>query len=477
MLFINPIVSIAIQKKCMLLGYPLVLEYEYDHEAKRLAADMALKDGIVLRPYQKTSLDNIFYEGVMRSGLIILPCGAGKSLVGVGACCLLGQKAIVLCNSVVSMEQWKQEFLRWSTLTSERIGYLSPSAVKDFNRIQSGECSVVLSTFEMIAHQRKRSDKGQRMMEWLAYQEWGVMILDEVHAVPARMFRTVLSTVHSHCKIGLTATLVREDNKIKDLHFLVGPKLYEANWSELVREGYIARIKCNLVQCPMNAEFKQAYLGTQSVKDRVTAMNPEKFRTCQFLIRSHEQRRDKIIVFSDNIFALEYYAKTLDRPYICGYTSKEERIRMLEDFRHNPNSNTLFLSKVADTSIDLPDANVLIQISFHAGSRRQEAQRLGRILRIKSSTAHSCTTAEKEQFHGYLYSLVSENTSDVKFFLRRQEFLIKQGYSYEVIKSVDLIGKDDGDSFLLTQEQKAELLKCTIAGIPLQSESKAILRS
>merc|ERR1711911_195917 len=99
----------------MLLGYPLVLEYEYDHEAKRLAADMALKDGIVLRPYQKTSLDNIFYEGVMRSGLIILPCGAGKSLVGVGACCLLGQKAIVLCNSVVSMEQWKQEFLRWST--------------------------------------------------------------------------------------------------------------------------------------------------------------------------------------------------------------------------------------------------------------------------------------------------------------------------------------------------------------------------
>ena len=460
----------AIQKQCMHLGYPLVLEYEYGLEAERLAANMALKKGISLRPYQKASLDNIFCKGMMRSGLIILPCGAGKSLVGVGACCLLGQKAIVLCNSVMSMEQWKQEFLRWSTLTSEGIGCLSSSATKDFKRIQSGGCSVVLSTFEMIAHQRKRSDKGQRMMEWLAYQEWGVMILDEVHAVPARMFRTVLSTVHSHCKLGLTATLVREDNKIKDLHFLVGPKLYEANWSELVRDGYIARIKCNLIQCPMNAEFTQAYLGTQSVKDRVTAMNPEKFRTCQYLIHSHEQRNDKIIVFSDNIFALEYYAKTLNRPYICGYTPKEERIRMLEEFRHNPNSSTLFLSKVADTSIDLPDANVLIQISFHAGSRRQEAQRLGRILRLKTAATHELV--ENDQFHGYFYSLVSENTSDVKFFLKRQEFLIKQGYSYEVIKSVDLIG-EDANSFRLTQEQKAELLKRTIAGIPIQNEAGA----
>ena len=228
-------------------------------------------------------------------------------------------------------------------------------------------------------------------------------MLDEVHTIPARMFRTVLRTVRAHSKLGLTATPVREDDKIKDLNFLVGPKLYEANWSELVREGYIARIKCNMIQCCMTPQFEKAYMVVpKSAKERVAAMNPEKFRICQLLIRTHEKYGDKIIVFSDNIFALEYYANKLSKPYIFGGTVKEERTRLLEDFRRNPKSQTLFLSKVADTSIDLPDANVLIQISFHAGSRRQEAQRLGRILRIKTGATRDRQSREID-FDGYFY--------------------------------------------------------------------------
>ena len=205
--------------------------------------------------------------------------------------------------------------------------------------------------------------------------------------VPAQMFRKVINITNSHCKLGLTATLVREDSLIADLNFLIGPKLYEANWQDLVKQGFIANVQCMEVWCPMTKEFYAEYLkpGNSGRRQALYVMNPNKFRAAEYLIQYHEsaERRDKIIVFSDNLFALEQYAKKMGKYMIYGATSHKERSALLHAFKTSSEVNTLFLSKVGDNSIDIPEANVIIQISSHAGSRRQEAQRLGRILRAK----------------------------------------------------------------------------------------------
>jgi DNA excision repair protein ERCC-3 len=278
------------------------------------------------------------------------------------------------------------------------------------------------------------------------------MILDEVHTIPAERFRRVLTIVRAHTKLGLTATLVREDDKITDLNFLIGPKLYEANWMELQNLGHIARVQCAEVWCQMTPEFFQEYVSVVNDKNRrvvLCVMNPNKFRACQFLIRYHERRNDKVIVFSDSMFALETYARKLDKPYICGKTSQSERIQILQNFQHNPRINTIFVSKVADTSFDLPDANVLIQISSHGGSRRQEAQRLGRILRAKKGTI-------VEEYNAFFYSLVSQDTVEMYYSAKRQSFLINQGYSYKVITRLT---SEEDNLFFSTKEEQRQLLE------------------
>ncbi|CAF4739943.1 unnamed protein product [Rotaria sp. Silwood1] len=189
---------------------------------------------------------------------------------------------------------------------------------------------------------------------------------------------------------GLTATLVREDDKITDLNFLIGPKLYEANWMELQNLGFIAKVHCGEVRCSMTPEFLLEYNNATNdvIKRRLSALNPNKFRTCQYLIEYHERRNDKIIVFCDDLFALQTYAQKLVKPIIYGEVSQSERILVLQNFQRNSRINTIFISRVGDTSFDLPEANVIIQISSHGRSRRQEAQRLGRILRAKTSSFH-----------------------------------------------------------------------------------------
>ncbi|VDM73619.1 unnamed protein product, partial [Strongylus vulgaris] len=176
----------------------------------------------------------------------------------------------------------------------------------------------------------------------------------------------VLTIVQAHCKLGLTATLVREDDKITDLNFLIGKTL---------KAGHIAKVQCAEVWCPMTSEFYAYYLRAQIARRLLLAvMNPNKFRICQFLIKFHERRNDKIIVFSDNVFALKKYAIEMNKPFLYGETSQNERMKILQNFQYNPRVNTIFVSKVADTSFDLPEANVLIQVSAHGGSRRQVSQ-------------------------------------------------------------------------------------------------------
>ncbi|XP_053926165.1 general transcription and DNA repair factor IIH helicase subunit XPB isoform X2 [Cuculus canorus] len=373
-----------LQKRCIQLEYPLLAEYDFRNDSVNPDINIDLKPTAVLRPYQEKSLRKMFGNGRARSGVIVLPCGAGKSLVGVTAACTVRKPCLVLGNSAVSVEQWKAQFKMWSTIDDSQICRFT-SEVKDKPDVGS----VAISTYSMLGHTTKRSWEAERGMEWLKSREWGLMILDEVHTIPAKMFRRVLTIVQAHCKLGLTATLVREDDKIVDLNFLIGPKLYEANWMELQNSGYIAKVQCAEVWCPMSPEFYREYVAIKTKKRILLyTMNPNKFRACQFLIKFHERRNDKIIVFADNVFALKEYAIRLGKPYIYGPTAQGERMQILQNFKHNPKINTIFISKVGDTSFDLPEANVLIQISSHGGSRRQEAQRLGRVLRAKKR--HGC---------------------------------------------------------------------------------------
>ncbi|KAB0796826.1 hypothetical protein PPYR_10887 [Photinus pyralis] len=452
----------VLQKRCIELEYPLLAEYDFRNDSVNPDINIDLKPSAVLRPYQEKSLRKMFGNGRARSGVIVLPCGAGKSLVGVTACCTVRKRALVLCNSGVSVEQWKQQFKMWSTADDSMICRFTSEA-KD----KPMGCGILVTTYSMITHTQRRSWEAEQTMKWLQEQEWGIMVLDEVHTIPAKMFRRVLTIVQSHCKLGLTATLLREDDKIADLNFLIGPKLYEANWLELQKRGFIARVQCAEVWCPMVPEFYREYLICKTSKRLLLyVMNPNKFRACQYLIRYHERRGDKTIVFSDNVFALKHYAIKMNKPYIYGPTTQSERIQILQNFKFNPKVNTIFVSKVADTSFDLPEANVLIQISSHGGSRRQEAQRLGRILRAKKG-------AIAEEYNAFFYTLVSQDTMEMNYSRKRQRFLIDQGYSYKVITK--LAGMDDEPDLLYkNREDQGQLLQQVLAASDIDCEDERI---
>ncbi|KAG1661513.1 General transcription and DNA repair factor IIH helicase subunit XPB [Nymphon striatum] len=550
----------TLQKRCIELEYPLLAEYDFRNDAINPDINIDLKPSAVLRPYQEKSLRKMFGNGRARSGVIVLPCGSGKSLVGVTAACTVKKRCLVLCNSGVSVEQWKTQFKMWSTADDGIICRFTSEA-KD-KPMGSGIC---VTTYSMITHTQKRSWEAERVMQWLKDQEWGLMLLDEVHTIPAKMFRRVLTIVQAHCKLGLTATLVREDDKIQDLNFLIGPKLYEANWLELQKNGFIARVQCAELVIPIATEMCQLSLSNYTFKilqmyifsgshngqlasttamssqkrkvpengdvSRKTArcsaqqvaaildsddeetlgfdedypsdeletdsddnvdnvdndndsesdndnenpvdrlpliyvMNPNKFQACQFLVRYHEKRNDKIIVFSDNVFALKHYAIKMNRPYIYGPTSQGERMQILQNFKYNPKVNSIFVSKVADTSFDLPEANVLIQISAHGGSRRQEAQRLGRILRAKKG-------AIAEEYNAFFYSLVSQDTMEMSYSRKRQRFLVNQGYSYKVITK--LAGLEQADLHYKTKEEQTQLLQQVLAANDADAEEERVL--
>ncbi|TFY57481.1 hypothetical protein EVJ58_g6996 [Rhodofomes roseus] len=331
-----------VKKRCNELEYPMLEEYDFRNDTINANLDIDLKPSTVIRPYQETSLSKMFGNGRARSGIIVLPCGAGKTLVGITAACTIKKSCLVLCTSSVSVMQWKQQFQQWSNVTDRQIAVFTADQKEKF----AGDSGIVISTYSMVANTHNRSHESKKMMEFLTSREWGFILLDEVHVVPAAMFRRVVTTIKAHSKLGLTATLVREDDKIADLNYMIGPKLYEANWMDLAAKGHIANVQCAEVWCPMTPEFYREYLREQSRKRMLLyCMNPRKFQACQFLIKYHEDRGDKIIVFSDNVFALEAYAKKLGKLYIHGGTGQVERMRILQWFQHSPDVNTIFLSK------------------------------------------------------------------------------------------------------------------------------------
>ncbi|CRK24536.1 hypothetical protein BN1708_014009 [Verticillium longisporum] len=388
-----------VQKRCLDLQYPVLEEYDFRKDEFNANLEIDLRPGAQIRPYQEKSLSKMFGNGRAKSGIIVLPCGAGKTLVGITAACTVKKGVIVLCTSSMSVVQWRNEFLKWSNIKPEDIAaFTSDNKGQTF----TGSTGIIVTTYSMVTQTRERSHEAKKMMDFLQHREWGLMLLDEVHV-------------------------------------------------------------CAEVWCSMPTEFYDEYLKAPPRKRSLLyIMNPAKFQACQYLINYHESRGDKIIVFSDNVYALKAYAMKLKKVFIYGETGQAERLQVLENFQHNPQVNTLFLSKIGDTSLDLPEATCLIQISSHYGSRRQEAQRLGRILRAKRRN--------DEGFNAFFYSLVSKDTSEMFYSSKRQAFLVDQGYAFKVITSLNNIEKTEDLAFSTAGERRELLEKVLVENVGNEEE-------
>ena len=431
------------RRRCVKLDCPLLEEYDFVNDSLLKEINIDLVSSTKIRSYQEKALTKMFYKGRARSGVIVLPCGAGKTIVGITISSILKKPALVICNSTVSVDQWRKQFLKWSSVSESKIRSFIAG---NFSTSESIKSEIIVTTYSMISFGGRRAKLSASLLSEIKEREWGIVILDEVHVVPANVFRKVLGAVKTHCKLGLTATLLREDRKVGDIGFLIGPKLYEANWLDLEKAGYLAKACCAEICCSMPSKFYGRYLSeSSSIRQILCALNPNKARICDFLIRYHEARGDRILVFSDNVFALRSYATKMMRSFIYGATGSVERMRILKNFQ-DYQGQTLFISRIGDTSIDLPEANVIIQISSHYGSRRQEAQRLGRILRPKFR-------AQK----AFFYSLVSSNTEEMFYATKRQQFLVSQGYDFKSI--IELNGMNNLSNLVFdTEEEEQQLL-------------------
>mmetsp|Transcript_21894 Transcript_21894/g.52093 ORF Transcript_21894/g.52093 Transcript_21894/m.52093 type:complete len:780 (+) Transcript_21894:153-2492(+) len=422
-----------VKRQAIELDYPLMEEYDFRNDTMNPNVPLFdLKPITRIRRYQERSLAKMFGNGRARSGIIVLPCGAGKTLTGVTAAQTIKKSCVCLATNAVSVLQWKYQFQKWTNIPDDRISVFT-SDQKD--QLHPDAC-VLVTTYTMISYNGKRSEQSQKVMDQITGREWGCLLMDEVHVVPAKMFRRVIGSVKAHTRLGLTATLVREDDLISDLNFLIGPKLYEANWMDLTAQGYLANVQCVEVWCPMTGPFMKEYLiaSNARLKQLLYVMNPSKLRAVEFLVRFHEERGDKIIVFSDLVYSLKLYAEMLKRPLIYGETPERERQAILGTFRATDALRTICISKVGDTSIDLPEANVIVQVSSHFGSRRQEAQRLGRILRPKSYT--QTDGSNKNSFNAFFYTLVSSDTQEMFYSAKRQQYLIDQGYTFKIVTNL-----------------------------------------
>jgi DNA excision repair protein ERCC-3 len=330
---IDPINLEKIKKTCIDMKFPLLEEYDFKND-NLPTMDIMPKLKNPARYYQEKALGIMFSNDRARSGIIVLPCGAGKTLVGIMAATTIKRNTIILCNSSVSVSQWYRECNEWSI--AKHKDNICKFTSKDKSKLWNTKTSagILITTYTMMAFQGTRSEQTAEIIKAITETEWGLMILDEVQVVPADMFRKILSIIKSHCKLGLTATLVREDKKIEDLNFLIGPKHYEANWLDLQKEGYLARVRCIEIWSEMNVDFYEEYLKSDSRRRMLLYVaNPNKFYICKSLIEHH--KNDKIIIFSDNLFCLKRYAHELKLPFISGEAGEAERANILDAFRNS----------------------------------------------------------------------------------------------------------------------------------------------
>lgn len=367
-----------------------------------------------LREYQKQAVEAFHADGGPRggSGVIVLPCGAGKTIVGLAAMAKLSKKTLVLTTSTTSVEQWRREILDKTDL--------KPDDVAIYTGYEKAIKPVTLATYQILTW---RPDKGAEFPHFGLFEknDWGLVIYDEVHLLPAPVFR-VTADLQARRRLGLTATLVREDQREGDVFSLIGPKKFDVPWRVLEKKGWIAQAICHEVRIAMPADHRVEY-AVAELKDkyRLAAENPRKDEIVGQLLARHDRPNDRVLVIGQYLDQLERVAAAYKMPIITGSTPNSVREQIYDAFRKGV-IRRLVLSKVGNFAVDLPDANCMIQISGSFGSRQEEAQRLGRILRPKSE-------GESAAF----YSLVSRDTREMDFAQHRQLFLTEQGYGYDII--------------------------------------------
>jgi len=362
-----------------------------------------------LRDYQREAITSFYDNGSVYggSGVLVLPCGAGKTIIGIGAMAEVKTETLILTTNTTSVRQWKNELLDKTTLTKAEVG--------EYSGQNKEVMPVTVATYQILTH---RQDKESDFTHMKLFQErnWGLIIYDEVHLLPAPVFRYTAG-IQAKRRLGLTATLVREDQKEEEVFSLIGPKKYDVPWIEMENKGWIAEAICTEVRLPLSERVKEEYLTVSTrQKYRVAATNPLKTEVLKKILIKHQG--DSILIIGQYINQLEQIAKELQVPFITGKIKQEQRDQIYKDFKEGKNK-ILVVSKVANFAIDLPDASVAIQVSGTFGSRQEEAQRLGRILRPKQGNNQA-----------FFYTLVSQHTIDQDYAMKRQLFLIEQGYRY-----------------------------------------------
>ena len=368
------------------------------------------QDGWELRDYQKLAVENFWHGG---SGVVVLPCGAGKTIVGAAAMAQAGATTLILVTNTVSGRQWKHELLKRTSLTEEEIGEYSGER-KEIR-------PVTIATYQVMTTRRK----GEYVhLELFGARDWGLVIYDEVHLLPAPVFR-MTADLQSRRRLGLTATLVREDGREGDVFSLIGPKRYDAPWKDIEAQGWIAPADCTEVRVTMTDSERLTYATAEPEdKYKIASTAFTKIAVIKKLVERHD---DQVLVIGAYLDQLDELGTALDMPVIQGSTKNSERERLFDLFRTKQIPG-LVVSKVANFSIDLPEATVAIQVSGTFGSRQEEAQRLGRILRPKEDgrTAH-------------FYSVVCRDTLDQEYAAHRQRFLAEQGYAYTIVDADDVL--------------------------------------
>ena len=364
-----------------------------------------------LREYQEDAASVFYADGSSRggSGVVVLPCGAGKTVVGMACMARVRSSTLILTTSVTASRQWIAEILDKTSLQADQIGEYS-SSKKDVK-------PVTVATYNIMTY-RSRKDADFVHLSLFDERNWGLIIYDEVHLLPAPVFQ-VTAGLQARRRLGLTATLVREDGREDDVFALIGPKKVDVPWKVLENQGWIAAAHCTEIRLPLPDDLKMPYaVADARRKFRLASENPLKTSVVRDLLAGHRGQPTLIIgMYVDQIRQL---AKELGVPVLTGSTSQKKRDSLFEDFKAG-RLEVLAVSKVANFAVDLPDASVAIQISGTFGSRQEEAQRLGRILRPKSG---------ENQAH--FYSIVSADTVEQEFALKRQLFLCEQGYAYEI---------------------------------------------
>ena len=412
--------------------------YDYAQDSVTPAVEnFSLQDTVRLRPYQEASLERFQRNGKAHHGVVVLPCGAGKTLTGIAAAAIVKRRTLVMCINKLSAMQWYREFLKFTTLSPDQVT-MGIEGQKD----RVGDIFITTYTMLTAARHPRVDAHGQlsaeaaetaRMMEEVQRATWGMLLLDEVHTMPAEKAQNILNLVKSHCVLGLSATLLREDEGIENLRFLVGPKLYEANWLELIEAGHLSKVTCAEVQCPLPPSFLAKYLTSSYHAQReIGAYNPYKLWVTQALIEFHQNQTPpaKVIVFCDSVAASVHYARRLGIPVMSGETPEAERANLVSYFKDSPRVNAIVFTRVGDVALDIPEASVIIQVTGLGGSRRQEAQRLGRIMRPKPPSLQSSGA--------FFYSLVSQDTIEVTEAMNRQEWLKDQGFPYRVLHADEI---------------------------------------